>query len=74
MQHLARPPATAEPPPPAFVRCVQLEEAVGTLLDVDMPMKRLLLLFDLARQGLPEGQLAVPVGRWAKVIQDLAIS
>lgn len=52
----------------------QLQEAVGTLLDTNIPIKRLLLLLDLARQGLPEGEQAVPVGRWATVIQDLAIS
>ncbi len=36
-----------------------------------VPLKRLLLLLDLARQGLPEEQAAVPLERWTKAIQDL---
>ena len=37
------------------------------------PIKRLLLLLDLARQGQPEEESAVPIARWTKVIQDLSL-
>ena len=38
-----------------------------------VPIKRLLLLLDLARQGLPEEQAAVPLERWTRVIADLSL-
>jgi hypothetical protein len=34
-------------------------------------IKRLLLLLDLARQGLPPEQMEVPIENWTKVINDL---
>lgn len=48
--------------------------AAQELEDGAMPIKRLLLLLDLARQGLEEGERAVPIGRWTQVIQDLGIA
>ena len=52
-------------PPP-----MQLDAAVEELPG-EMPIKRLLLLLDLARQGVEEGERAVPLARWTGVIQDL---
>ena len=52
----------------------QLEVAAQELEDGAMPIKRLLLLLDLARQGLEEGERAVPISRWTQVIQDLGIA
>ena len=48
----------------------ELDTAVAELVD-EVPMKRLLLLLDLARQGQEAGE-QVPVTRWSAVIQDLA--
>jgi vesicle-fusing ATPase len=52
---------------------VQLEAAVACLAEAEVPMKRLLLLVDLARQGVPEGQY-IPVHRWSQVLTDLSLS
>jgi len=51
---------------------LQLDVAVQEVLD-GIPIKRLLLLLDLARQGLEEEQTAVPIATWTKVIQDLGL-
>ena len=53
-----------------FVLFLQLEVAVQELED-SIPIKRLLLLLDLAKQGQPEEDPSVPLGKWTKVIQDL---
>eukprot|EP00887_Chlorella_sp_A99_P002765 scaffold6.g2765.t1 len=47
-----------------------LDTAVAELEDT-VPVKRLLLLLDLARQGQEEAEV-VPLSRWAIVTQDLA--
>lgn len=52
---------------------MQLDVAVQELGDVRMPMKKLLLLVDLARQGLQPGQEDVSLQRWTAVVQDLGI-
>ncbi len=52
---------------------VQLEAAVACLADAEVPMKRLLLLVDLARQGITDGQY-IPVQRWSQVLTDLSLS
>ena len=38
------------------------------------PIKKLLLLLDLARQGQGEEETAVSLAKWTKVIQDLSLS
>jgi vesicle-fusing ATPase len=56
------------------VVCVlQLDAAVACLLDPKVPIKRLLLLVELARQGIPEGQ-HIPLQRWTQVLSDLSLS
>lgn len=49
----------------------EVDIAVQEMSD-DTPIKRLLLLLDLARQGLPEEQRMVPLERWTKVMRELA--
>lgn len=69
----------------ACVRRVQVEEALATILGAsrnefaaEVPIKRLLLLLEMARQGLAGGdepQVAVTeitLERWTEVIRDLA--
>jgi hypothetical protein len=51
---------------------LQLEVAVQELKD-GTPIKKLLLLLDLARQGQGEEETAVPLAKWTKVIQDLSL-
>jgi hypothetical protein len=47
--------------------------ATTELLEPEVPVKRLLLLVELARQGLEAGRRAVPLARWTQIIQDLAM-
>ena len=47
---------------------------MAELPDADVPIKRLLLLLDLARQGQPEEQPEASLERWAQVLRDLAVS
>ena len=51
---------------------LQLDVAVQEVKE-GTPIKRLLLLLDLARQGQPEEQTAVPIASWIKVIRDLSL-
>lgn len=53
---------------------VQLDAAVGELIDPEVPIKRLLLLLDLARQGQPEEERAASLTRWVQVLRDLAVA
>jgi hypothetical protein len=47
---------------------------VAELLDPEVPLKRLLLLLDLARQGQAEEERAASLTRWSQVLRDLANS
>ena len=51
---------------------LQLDAAVAELTDPRVPIKRLLLLLDLARQGQAEEERAASLARWAQVLRDLA--
>ena len=51
---------------------LQLEAAASCLVEAEVPIKRLLLLLDLARQGVPEGS-HIPLDRWMQVLQDLSL-
>ena len=51
----------------------QLEAAVACLVEAEVPIKRLLLTVDLARQGLQEGQ-HIPLARWTQTLADLSLS
>ena len=53
---------------------LQLDAAVAELLDPEVPLKRLLLLLDLARQGQAEEERAASLTRWSQVLRDLANS
>ncbi len=53
---------------------LQLDAAVAELVEDQVPIKRLLLLLDLARQGQGEEQRAASLTRWANVLRDLAVS
>ncbi|KAK9852554.1 hypothetical protein WJX84_006225 [Apatococcus fuscideae] len=48
----------------------EMEMAVASLLDSEVPIKRILLLVDMARQSVPEGY-AIPIARWTQVIRDI---
>ena len=52
---------------------MQLDAAVGCLVEAEVPIKRLLLTVDLARQGVEEGQF-IPLQRWTQVLADLSLS
>ena len=52
---------------------LQLDMAAASLLESEVPMKRLLLLVDMARQTVPEGY-AIPIARWTQVIRDIEAS
>lgn len=62
------------PSPPLLLPACQLDAAVAELPDADVPIKRLLLLLDLARQGQPADQPQASITRWAQVLRDLAVS
>ncbi|KAK9821901.1 hypothetical protein WJX74_010997 [Apatococcus lobatus] len=51
----------------------ELDMAAASLLESEVPMKRLLLLVDMARQTVPEGY-AIPIARWTQVIRDIEAS
>ena len=45
--------------------------AVASLLEPELPIKRLLLLLEMARQAAP-GSPTIPLQHWAQVLRDLA--
>ena len=49
-----------------------MEAAAAYLAEPETPIKRLLLLLDLARQGVPEGS-HIPLERWSQVLRDLSL-
>ncbi|CAK0783695.1 hypothetical protein CVIRNUC_006894 [Coccomyxa viridis] len=49
-----------------------VEAAAAYLAEPETPIKRLLLLLDLARQGVPEGS-HIPLERWSQVLRDLSL-
>ncbi|CAL5222767.1 g5179 [Coccomyxa viridis] len=49
-----------------------LEAAASCLTEAEVPIKRLLLLLELARQGVPEGS-HIPLDRWMQVLHDLSL-
>ncbi|KAL4857940.1 Vesicle-fusing ATPase [Chlorella vulgaris] len=51
-----------------------LDIAVAELPDLEVPIKRLLLLLDLARQGQAEDERATSLARWSQVLRDLAVT
>jgi len=50
---------------------VQVNMAVASLIESQMPIKRLLLLLDIARQDVPAGSPA-PLMKWNQTIRDVA--
>ncbi|KAK9813277.1 hypothetical protein WJX72_011798 [[Myrmecia] bisecta] len=49
----------------------EVDLAVASLLEKEIPIKRLLLLVEMARQDVPEGQ-RIPLPAWSKLIGDMA--
>lgn len=47
---------------------------MAELPEPEVPIKRLLLLLDLARQGQPEEEPAASLTRWTQVLRDLAVT
>lgn len=52
---------------------MQVGAAVAGLVEAEVPIKRLLLLLDLARQGVPAGA-PIPLARWNQVLRDLSLN
>ena len=52
------------------VTCMQVNMAVASLIDSQMPIKRLLLLLDMARQDVPAGS-PIPLSKWNQTIRDV---
>ena len=73
-RRMAWPPGCPAHLPASCPAAPQLDAAVAELPDADVPIKRLLLLLDLARQGQPEEQPEASLERWAQVLRDLAVS
>lgn len=46
--------------------------AVASLLEPEMSIKRLLLLLELAREGLQDGQ-PIPMQQWQQILRDFAM-
>ena len=44
---------------------------MASLIEPEMPIKRLLLLLEMARQAAPNSQ-TIPVQHWAQVLRDLS--
>jgi vesicle-fusing ATPase len=61
-------------PEPAGLRCAQVDGAVS-MLEPDMPIKRLLMLLEMAQHsGKAEGVQSngrIALTRWVECIQDL---
>jgi hypothetical protein len=51
---------------------VQLDIAAQEVAGDALPIKRLLLLVDLAKQGLGEEEAHVPLVRWTQVLRDMS--
>ena len=51
---------------------VQVDMAVASLLEPEMSVKRLLLLLELAREGLQDGQ-PIPMKQWQQILRDFAM-
>lgn len=51
---------------------MQVDMAVASLLEPEMSVKRLLLLLELAREGLQDGQ-AIPMPQWQQILRDFAM-
>lgn len=49
----------------------QVDEAVAHLLDAEIPMKRLLLLLEMARQDSPDKHISL--AQWQKCLTDLSV-
>lgn len=47
---------------------------MDALIDPEVPIKRLLLLLDLVRQGQPEEEREASLSRWGQVLRDLAVA
>ena len=50
---------------------LQVNMAVASLIESQMPIKRLLLLLDIARQDVPAGS-PTPLMNWNQTIRDVA--
>ncbi len=53
------------------VWCLQVNMAVASLIESEMPVKRLLLLLDMARQDVAAGA-PIPLAKWNQTIRDIS--
>lgn len=45
--------------------------AVANILEAELPIKRLLMLLEMARQGVLDTD-TIPITHWSQVLRDLA--
>ena len=52
----------------------EVEMAIASLIEPEVPIKRLLLLLEMARQGAGGGGASprIPIAHWNAVLRDLA--
>ena len=50
---------------------VQVDMAVANILEAEVPIKRLLMLLEMARQGSGDTG-TIPITHWSQVLRDLA--
>ena len=52
--------------------CLQAVDALTTMCGKVVPVKKLLLWLEMARQDLPPGTKKIPLMQWHKVLRDLS--
>ena len=50
---------------------MQVDMAMANILEAEVPVKRLLMLLEMARQGIPDNS-TIPIPHWSQVLRDLA--
>jgi vesicle-fusing ATPase len=50
----------------------QAVDALGTYCGKEVPIKKLLLWLEMARQELPDPTAKIPLAAWQTVLQDLS--
>ena len=56
---------------PSGCSALQVDMAVANILEEEVPIKRLLMLLEMARQGVSHTD-TIPITHWSQVLRDLA--
>ena len=51
---------------------MQVDMAVASIIEPEVPIKRLLMLLEMARQGALSDTATIPITHWSQVLRDLA--